>query len=487
MPLRIAETDWETLIAEASRVRQPKGPERFLAAVSARKNPLAEDNAQEKETSWQAYQADLRAIYEHSQSQHPLSDEEREVWIDRLAWLLRTLEACHQERPSKVNLIAILRVASAFAIGMRIWQRLPSEYFSDNLLAAMAALVGATEYSFSAGGRPEPVWEREAVDHFLEADKDGDWPKIESLWRTVAPAVRGDGYLVEAVACLCACEKGHHALAMALDASGSILPIMCATNTMSPEQIGHIIPHLKSDRARFVSVQSLAFDLPRNEPLSSGMLDNLVTLFRLVQRNGPEWRKWMRAFNRYPVRTKPLQPALGRSLAGSGVDAKAGYIEAIDLSTTHGECREAVTICMSEFRRVASREERQILWTMAFQRWEEWNFDVGRKDFPLTRLAVSDLDFALVGYGVECLSDGDLQIMVQALATELNAVQNRWFSDRVAFDAAWYRALSRWQIFTYTAGVRSGKYEWGASLKVLMPFDPKTDRYFAMSLGTNLH
>jgi len=101
-------------------------------------------------------------------------------------------------------------------------------------------------------------------------------------------------------------------------------------------------------------------------------------------------------------------------------------------------------------------------------------------------MAVCELDFAVIGYAVECLDDNDLQSMLRMLQRELNAVQARWYRDRLAFDAAWYRALSRWQIFTYAAGVRVGQYEWEAPLKLLMPFDPTANRYLAMSLGTNL-
>jgi hypothetical protein len=485
MPIGFPEIDWEAFIDEASQLHQPNGPERLLAALSARQNPFIEDDASKIEPYWQACRADLHAIYEYRQSLQPLSREAKDVWIDRLAWLLRALEACHRECPSKVVLIAIVHVASAFAIGTRIWQRLPAQYFSNNLLASMAGLVASNQCSFETRGRTEPIWERETVNRFLQADMESDWPKIESLWRTIVSAIRPDSELAEAVGCLCACEKGYLALAMALDASSSILPVMCASDAMTLEQLGNIVPHLSSGRARFASVQSLAFKSPRNQPLDEATLDSLVKLFRQVQCNGTEWRKWMSAFNRYPVRTKTLQPAFGASLAGSDDQAKAAYIEAIDLRTSHSESREAVTACLSEFCNAASLEERQVLWRVAFQRWDVWDFDVKRADFPLTRIAVSDLDYALIGYGVECVSQSELQMMIQTMTAELSDVQNCWYTDRIAFDAAWYRALSRWQIFTYAAGVRAGEYEWEAPQRVLMPFDPEADRYLAMSLGTS--
>ena len=461
----------------------PKGPELLLAALSSRLNPVTE---RDREQHRQAHDADLGAIYQHRHYRHALSNEDREIWIDRLAWLLRTLESCQQERPNHAMLVAMLRVASAFPNDTSIWRRLPDKYFSDNLLAGMAALIGSTAYSFSAGGRAEPIWEREAITQFLQSDEERDWVKIESLWRTIVPAIWPDGDVVEAAACLCVSENGRQALAMAFDACRSILPIVSAASAMSADQLGDVAAYLKSDRARFTLVQSLAFSSNRNEPLSDVTIANLENLFRQVQHSDDDWPKWMRAFNRYPVRTKSLQPAFGKSLAGSDPSAKTAYIDAVSLSTTHGKCREAVTACLSEFQKTASLEERQVAWQLAFQRWETWDFDIACDDIHLTRMAVCELDFAVIGYAVECLDDNDLQSMLRMLQRELNAVQARWYRDRLAFDAAWYRALSRWQIFTYAAGVRVGQYEWEAPLKLLMPFDPTANRYLAMSLGTNL-
>lgn len=486
MPLAASLQDWDALIEEALCVEQPEGPKRLLAELSGKKNPFVCVDEDQRNELWEAQQADLGAIYQCRLSGHPLSKEDREVWVDRLAWLLRELEACQKQRPSVAILLVILRVASAFASDLSIWERLPSDYLSKNLFASMAGLIGATQYSFGTKGQPEPIWEREAVDRFLQADVNCDWPAIESVWQTIIPAIGSDSDSAEATACLCTGEDGCRALALALDACTSILPIINVANTMTPHQIGQVAIHVNSNRARFALIQSLAFNQPRNEPLQAETVENLAKVFRHVQKDDAEWLKWMQALNRYPVRTKLLQPVFGRSLVDSDEKAKAAYIEAINLSTAHSECREAVTLCLLEFRKDASDIERQTMWTLAFQRWEVWNFDRNDADSPLTSIAVSDLDLALIGYGIECLSDNDLQVKLQKLSTELTTVQSNWYADRTAFDSAWYRALSRWQVLAYTSGVRTGQFKWELPHKMPMPFDPKVDRYISMSLGTNL-
>jgi len=486
MSLVLSENDWDTLLKEAYSLDNPTGPARLLTALSGRENPFECDDESERNELREAHQADLAAIYHYRHAGHALVEEDREVWLDRLAWLLRTLEAYQLQRPSTAILVAVLRVASAFASDVPIWQRLPSKYLSDNLFASMEALIGSTACSINAPGQPAPIWEREAVQHFLQADADGDWPAIENAWRTIVPAIMPDGLLAEATACLCVEERGHRVLASALDSCTSILPVVKAAQAMKPEQIGKVAVHATSTRARFALIQSLAFNQPRNEPLQVATLEDLAKVFQEVQKDEAAWLKWMLALNRYPVRTQSMQPAFGRSLVGSSEKAKEAYIGAISLRTTPNECREAVTLCLSEFREKASCEERQEMWQLAFQRWEEWDFDGNSRNIPLTAIAVSDLDFALIGYGVECLSDQNLQAKLQCLAGELTAVQSNWYSDRIAFDAGWYRALSRWQIFAYAAEVRAGQQKWQIPQIVLLPFDPKSMRYLAMTLSTNL-
>lgn len=473
------------MLEEAVGIQNPAGPERLLVLLLGKDNPFSDEDEPQEEYN-QALQADFGSVYRYCGSQHTRSKEDREICIDRLAWLLKTLEACRHQRPGPATLVAILRTGSAFAFETRIWHSLPAAYLSDNLLASMAALVRSTHCSFGSRGGAEPIWESEAVDDFLQADTVGDWPSIERLWQTIVPAIRTDGDLAEATACLCAAEKGYHALALALDGCQSIVPIVSVVNAMTSDQIGQVAIRVISYRARFALAQSLAFNHPRNEPLADATLDNLTELCRRVQQDEAEWQKWMRAFNRYPVRTKALQPAFGKSMGGSRDEAKAAYIEALDLSTIHGDCRAAVTTCLSEFRKVASDDERRAMWTLAYDRWRVWDFAKNDTDTALVWMAVSELDFALIGYAVECVSDSELRTMQEALAAELTTVKDHWYSDRVGFNSAWYRALSRWQIFTYAAGVRDRRYEWEAPWKVLMPFDPSADSYCTMSLGTSL-
>ncbi len=478
--------DWGELIATSETVPDPVGPKNIIKVLSSLNNPFVLEGDSQRQALSEAYQLDLGAIYSYRHSRQPLTANDKAIWVDRLAWLLHELKACKQQKPDLPKLAAILSVSRAFLFDKPIWERIPVAFLSDNLFASMAALIGTTHSEFSSGGKAEPIWEREAVDAFVQADKDADWPTIESLWRTVASSVYPDHYLAEATTCLCTTNKGEYALGLAVDQFGSILLIICVAGAMTSHQIGRIGRTLKSNRGRFALVQSLAFNHPRNETLSEETLEALAALFKDVQQDAGEWRKWMRALNRYPVRTEVLQAALGYSLNGASIEAKSACIEAIELNASHGECREATTDCIAAFARVADLEERKQLWSLVYQHWMDWNFDAPKQDNHLTWMAVSELDYGVIGYIVENLTASEREEALQKATNEMNVVANAWHADITARNTAWYRALAKWQILQFAQQVANGNADWELPTHVFLPFDPAKDRYFSMTYPTDM-
>lgn len=478
--------DWGELIATSETIPDPVGPKNLIKVLSSLNNPFVFEGDSQRQALSEAYQLDLGAIYSYRHSRQPLTANDKAIWVDRLAWLLNELEACKQQKPDLPKLAAILSVSRAFLFDKPIWERIPVAFLSDNLFASMAALIGATHSEFSSGGKAEPIWEREAVDAFVQADKDADWPTIESLWRTVASSVYPDHYLAEATTCLCTTNKGEYALGLAVDQFGSILPVICVAGAMTSHQIGRIGRNLKSNRGRFALVQSLAFNHPRNEALSEETLEALALSFKDVQQDSVEWRKWMRALNRYPVRTKLVQPALGYSLSGASVEAKSACIEAIELNASHSECREATTACFAAFARVADLEERKQLWALVYQRWMDWDFDTPKQENHLTWMAVSELDYGVIGYIAEYLAASEREEALQKTTNEMNLVANEWYADVTHRNTAWYRALAKWQIFQFAQQVVNGNADWELPTRVFLPFDPEKDRYFSMTYPTDM-
>ena len=70
--------------------------------------------------------------------------------------------------------------------------------------------------------------------------------------------------------------------------------------------------------------------------------------------------------------------------------------------------------------------------------------------------------------------------------TKLSDCQNEWHKDRTAYEIAWFRSLSKWQIMSYANLVRKGEHPWEWRKSMTLPFDPDKNRYAAMSLETRM-
>ena len=470
------------LLQEALQTEYAVGPTNLIAVLSAAENPFQS----ERTALHEAHQADFGVIYRYRWSSIELDEADKAVWLDRLAWLLHTLAKTKDQPPELLVVLAMLHTASAFREYGSVWKEIPKDLHTDNLISRLAALVGSTKCMFSARGQHEPIWERESVDGFLKAESEGDWPALENAWRTIVSAIPPDGDMAEAINCLNITDRGQQSLSTALDKAGSVLVSAQAANAMTSEQIAAVASYATTNQTRFALIQSLVFNHPRNAPMSSDALENVTSVLKAVQTDEGEWDKWMRALNRYPVRIASIQTALGASLVNSTKSAKSVYVNAIELKTSHGECREAVSTCLTVFRSKASFTERTVMWQHCYKRWIAWDFGRDYKTTSLVWMAVSDLDYGVIGYFVECLLETDLQKELSAFSTSLSECQNEWHADRISYDAAWYRALSRWQIANYANLVRSGEQPWEWPQRMYLPFDAKTDHYASMSLGTQI-
>src|SRR5690606_17207857 len=118
------------------------------------------------------------------------------------------------------------------------------------------------------------------------------------------------------------------------------------------------------------------------------------------------WPKWMQALNKYPVRYPALPIPLGHALAAIPQSKLPAYLDALTLERD-GHMRIQVTQCLAAFQDKASRKQALCLWAAAFKRWDQWDFELLSSNDIMFDVATSTLDFAVVAYIVECMSEAE--------------------------------------------------------------------------------
>jgi len=110
----------------------------------------------------------------------------------------------------------------------------------------------------------------------------------------------------------------------------------------------------------------------------------------------------------------------------------------------------------------------------------EVEFRFGNGTSTLHHVSFSELDYAIVGYALECLSAEVRAVYISDTVSKCSFVATAWHATHRALSSECYRQLSLLQPFAYAekAGTASDWLMHGN--ENILPFDPRVDRYQAM-------
>lgn len=179
-----------------------------------------------------------------------------------------------------------------------------------------------------------------------------------------------------------------------------------------------------------------------------------------------EWARWMWVMNEFPSRYPEIQRALGRTLSGASVDALEGYFTPLSMNDLS---RTAVTQALEAFRSSASETARRTFWVMAFKRWQDWDFGTTEGSKILLRVTTSALDFAVVGYFVECADSQARDAFVEALARRAKLMEHAWHPNESPVLTERFKLISAYQLPAHAGTVISNQKSWLSSDMLYRP------------------
>ena len=164
-------------------------------------------------------------------------------------------------------------------------------------------------------------------------------------------------------------------------------------------------------------------------------------------------------FNKYPLRFPSLQIPLGQALAEVSDAAREVYINSIDLRAKPvgpDASRPCVAECLREFWKTASAARQTALWTLAFKRWKDWNFDAGNGATHVFDICWCEIDYAVMGYVVECMDAKARAATVTELNNRIVALDNNWHASLSDFYSAFNRLVSALQPYLHADRIAFG-------------------------------
>jgi hypothetical protein len=453
-----------------------------------------------------SFESPLRALADHDQANalfeafyreypflrgpeqlNPLQPEQRSRWVSLLRWLVRELRAWRAAAdPSDSRLAAMLIVAQANDAGDNLWEQVREDIGSNaELVERLKALLRLFSIGIaSRGGMPASIWEQEAIDAFQRADRAGDWVGIGSGLRLFEHQLIPSAILVQTVRCLYRCGILH--LVDALANLHQTVMALQVTSALHLDQRVIFAVNSSNPYIEFAGVYTAISSRHATEQLSPAAEQMLSQVLLKVALDEPRWRAWMQLFNAYPVRYPALQEPLGAALAAVQEAAIDAYVDSIVLSVKPikpvmpNPNRQCIASCLRRFRTSAARNKRAKLWSKAHERWSTWDFDRASPQTYLSNVSRSDLDYALVGFAVECMNDTDIEEVKKTIIAEMNTLENDWYGTSLDIISRFRRLLSRFQAYGHAPVAITSDEDWLTDTKVYFPFDPNDHQYFVM-------
>jgi hypothetical protein len=397
-----------------------------------------------------------------------------------MRWLVRELnEWSAANDPEFRTLAALFAVTRYCDHDDRFWPRFAEHVKSNPPLVQELErrIAGLRAQPSTSMLSRSPISDSEIIRRFNAADSAGDWATIASEWPRFGDLIFPDYVISQSAQYLHKLAANN--LLQAADQLRQMVPVMQVLLALTVRKGFGLALASGNPYVQFGAILHMfQHERRHREQMAPDEEALLAQLLTHVASNDAQWQAWMRALNRYPIRYPQIQNALGTALAQGPESALAPYVDAINL-TTLGVGRQQVAGCLRSFRNTAPLGHRQELWKRAHARWLEWNFALNDKTENLVNIGNCELDYAVVGYAVECMDAPSRSQKCTELVATLSALPTIWHASESDFRRSVNRLLSCFQPYAYAQHMGAGD-DWLLEGKQFLPFDPRQDRYNAM-------
>lgn len=456
---------WRDILAEAIASSGQSGdlltPTSLLRLSSGLDNPLATLSGRDTECEiFAALDGDLGFVRVIRSSRLTISADQKENLASSIRWLIGMLSDWRQaEDPKRAKLVAMIAVAARLDENGALWSLMPDKITQNqelgqelqDILGRFRFRVEVTNFARS------PIVDKDPMEEFATAEADQNWPALRLFAENVPWRFQSNAILDQSVRLLNRFFPNHLARA-----SRAVSQVGVAMQMMTAISVGdafRVATQSENHALQFAAVCRLFAIHDRVRALDAVQEDALVALLNQVSADAPRWVAWMRAFAAHPYQTSQIQPAIGRSLAFSDEAALRAYVDAICLQSSWLG-RDEVKACLGTFANCVSLERRQAAWRMAFARWSDWNFGERDGHSAPTEITLSNIDFAIVGYAIECLTQKEQETHIAGCMDVVEQAERVWHKSQLHFMHYIYRVLSHSRPFLHARECGPDRDNW---------------------------
>ena len=397
-------------------------------------------------------------------------------WSALLRWMLQELTGWNPSSdPHQRTLAAVFVAGTMSDIDRKLWNLLTSPFSANrHLSGTLRSMLESCRVVIDAPiNIRTPISTKAAVDRFAAANAAKDWKEINDCLDSFGDYISASLLQAQATRILWRCMN-NDLLDVISRIDDALLAVTFVGAIADEDTYLALAVSCASPYFEYAALRHCVTRRANPQPAGPGLDELLIKM----SADSNRWRDLMNVFNRYPVWYPRLQEALGSALANSSLEAMEAYVEAIQLNNVaiNDPGRRNVATCLRTFQAQANRNQRETLWGLAYARWSTWDFGRSDPNTHLFEIRTSLLDYAVVGYAIECLGvSAAMQVHIDIVTKALNLHQN-WYLSSSAMVTDWNRYLSSFQPFGHAEHVLANNNEdWLCENRNYLPVDTQTD------------
>lgn len=396
-----------------------------------------------------------------------LTQDEQSILKGLLKWLINELKSWDEAKCS-VSLLSLIFIISDM-LSENLWELIPPDLINNSQLNEfLEGRFGRFHYDIVIPQHQHvPIWEKEAVQPYMAAIKERDWLYMANnwhLWGRSPKFGRANIFQYQIFLYLLKYSQGSLLLAIEKYEDFFSLMLICREHDFSLLQRFKLACDTTNELFRF----SLLFALELNNSQYNNLTDKEADFFaRALQKmsgNLNQLSLWLIIFNRYLVRFQILAEGFGIYLAKYASEREIDlYLEsikldAINLQNGYDDSRRILNTTFQKFATLADIAIREIFWSKCYRKWLNWNFGQAEDHYHLYSINLTNLDYAIVGYFIECQDQTGREQVVKSILRDVDSIFTKnWYASESEIKTQFYNLLSKLQTVSHAIEIIEGE------------------------------
>ncbi|WP_353171944.1 hypothetical protein [Acinetobacter rudis] len=396
--------------------------------------------------------------------ENSLPQDERNVLKGLLQWLIQELCIWDEAEDKNAKRLSLVLIISNILME-NLWELIPFSVINNTKINDFLA----NRFNWFQCNivipqhRQVPIWEKEAAQQYMEAIKERNWQHLANNWYIWGNSPRLEqANTFQYQIFLFLLNYSPEQLVSATDQYEDFISLMliCREHSFSLFQRLQLALDTTNEFFRFILLFSLELNNNKYNGLTDAEADCFARIFQKIGCDIHQLGHWLIIFNRYPVRFPIFAEGFGVYVAKYASESDMDlYLESIKveaINTQHGyyDTRQILGKTFHKLAEVADGNVRKLFWSKCYCKWLAWNFGQAEEHYHLSTVHLSNIDYALVGYFIECQEQGDREEVVQNILKDVDSIFTKnWYGSQSGITTEFYNLLSNLQPVCYAGEV----------------------------------